>query len=527
MPTTRRTLILALLLVATGSLIFTTGAAVIDGDADTVADGDLAVQPADGPNGQYAYLNDDDEIAIDISASNPNIRDPSFEGINVHSTATIDDVFTVTYTADEYAHVWIEYASENVTFVADGDSIEGEANNVTLAPDETVTVGLALDTRGKAAGTQLGADEFSIEAKIAEPDEVGGTGASTQGTGGGPVITTTAPSDDRREFAASEIDRGDTVRFEADGMHLDGENVTLDRLDLEGVRNESVEVNATGSPEPFEDGEALEAPPTPRPLAYLAVEHDFEPDAVDAMTLRFSADPDYLNATDTDPEDVTIYRQTDAGDWEEKPVDVVDDDVVRIMGLPEDRVHFRATTDLSSTFAVAAHAPRFDVTETSLNPQAIDPGEAATVRATVENGGGAAGERTVTLTANGDPVANETVALAPNETATVALSTAFEAAGEYDLAVAGTDAETAAGTLLVGDPADGDGTGNEADAEAGTGSGTDESADGGVGDEPPDGSGAGPTEEPSGIDLVDLGGLLALVALAAAGVALYRRAPRS
>ncbi|OYR57018.1 hypothetical protein DJ83_18055 [Halorubrum ezzemoulense] len=76
MPTARRTLTLTLLLVAAGSLIFTTGAAVVDGPADTAADGNLAVQPADGPNGQYAYLNNDDEIAIDVSASNPNIQDP-------------------------------------------------------------------------------------------------------------------------------------------------------------------------------------------------------------------------------------------------------------------------------------------------------------------------------------------------------------------------------------------------------------------------------------------------------------------
>jgi len=51
MPTTRRTPTLALLLAAAGSLMFATGAAVIDGDADTFADDEIAVQPAEGPNG--------------------------------------------------------------------------------------------------------------------------------------------------------------------------------------------------------------------------------------------------------------------------------------------------------------------------------------------------------------------------------------------------------------------------------------------------------------------------------------------
>ncbi|WP_050032779.1 CARDB domain-containing protein [Halorubrum halophilum] len=519
MPTARRTLILALVLVAAGSLIFTTGAAVIDGDADTVADGDLAIQPADGPNGQYAYLNDD-EIAIDVSASNPNIQDPSFEGVNVGTTGTIDDVFTITYTADEYAHVWIQYESENVTFVADGDSIEGEANNVTLAPNETVVVGLALDTRGAAAGTKLGADEFGINATLAEPEDASMMSASTRRTSdAGPTTTVTSTSDDRREFVASDIGYGDAVRFDLDGMHLDGGNVTLDGLDLEGVRSDRAEMSAAGSPEPVENGSALDAPTTPRSIAYLTVEHDFDTDEVDAMTIRFSASREALDDAGVDPERVTFYRQTDAGDWNEKDTSVVGEDAVRTRGLSEDRVHFRATTEDFSTFAVAERVPRFDVTEATLDTPTIDPGEAATVRATVRNGGGAAGERPVTLTADGDPVANETVALAPNETATVALSVAFETAGEYDLAVDGADA----GDLLVGDPASDDGdAGNAGDGEMGDGDTRD--APGG---ESTDESGGGPTEEPAGIDLVQLGGLLALVALVVVGVALVRRTPRS
>ncbi|ACM56080.1 CARDB domain-containing protein [Halorubrum lacusprofundi] len=519
MPTARRTLIFALLLVAAGSLIFTTGAAVVDGPADTFADDDLAVQPADGPNGNYAYLNDDDEIVVDISASNPNLG-PDFEGVNPDALAAADGVFEITYTADEYARVWIDHPGENVTFTADGKSFEGRDNNVTLAPNESVAVGLSLDARGEVAGTQLGADEFSIRGEVAEPESVPSSSDFSTGDGG-PTITVTSPSDDRREFVASDIDHDDTVRFEADGMHLDGENVTLDRLDLAGVRNEHIEVNAAGSPEPFANGSALDAPTTPRPIAYLGVEHDFDPDEVDAMTIRFSASRETLDDAGIDPKNVTLYRQTDAGNWAEKGASVADEDVVRIRGLSEDRVHFRATTDGFSTFAVAERVPRFDVTETALDTPAIEPGEEATVRATVENGGGAAGERTVTLTADGDPVANETVSLAPNETATVALSGVFETAGEYDLAVAGTDA----GTLLVGDPAGDDGSADNAGTRAGTGSGTDEGAQ--TGDGAAEGPVGGPTEEPGAIDLVELGGLLAFVVLVVAGIALVRRMPRS
>ena len=512
MPTTRRNLTLALLLVAAGSLAFATGAAVVTDDADTFAEDRLAVQPADGPNGDYAYLNDDDEIAIDISAANPKLG-PDFEGINPDALAEADGVFTITYTAERYAYVWIEHdGGDAVTFTADGRSIEGESNNVTLGPNQTVAVGLAIDSHGKVAGERLAPDEFTIRAKLAEPDDVDTTVFTSSDNDnddgdGGPTTTVRAPNATHREFVASGIDRGESVRWLAKGMHLDGDNVTLEGIDLDGIDNERVELDAAGSPDPFADAGPLTAPTRPRPMGYLSLEPDFAPDAVDATTIRFSAAPDHLNATGTDPEDVTLYRRTDAGAWEEVPVEIVDDDVARMLGLPEDRVHFRATTDLSSTFAVAAHEPRFDVTEATVAPEAIDPGENVTVRTTLRNGGGAAGERTVTLTANGTPIANETVALDPNETATVAFDATFGTPGAYDLAVDG----TAVGTLLVGDLASDDAGGSGGESNAGS-----------------DGSATvtGTTEEPFGIDPADLAGPLALVVISLATLTLVRRMPR-
>ncbi|MGM0718817.1 MAG: DUF1102 domain-containing protein, partial [Halobacteriota archaeon] len=247
MFTTRRTLTVALLLVAAVSLAFATGATVVNGPADTFADDELAVQPADGLNGDYAYLNDDEEIAIDISAANPNLP-ADFEGVNVGTTGTIDGVFEVTYTGEEYAHVWIEYDGDGeVAFVADGDSIEGWANNVTLAPNQTVTVGLAIDAGDAAAGTKLGADEFSIaanETAIGEPDEAASPSSTSSSTGDADtVVTTRAPSADRRGFVASGVGRGKSVRFLAEGLRLDGDALRLEAIDLEGVDDERVELD--------------------------------------------------------------------------------------------------------------------------------------------------------------------------------------------------------------------------------------------------------------------------------------------
>ncbi|ELZ59389.1 MULTISPECIES: DUF1102 domain-containing protein [Halorubrum] len=514
MPTARRTAIAIVLLAAAATaLAFATGAAVVDGPADRFAEERLAVQPADGPNGNYAYLNDD-EIVVDVSASNPNLG-PDFEGVNPDALASADGVFEITYTADEYARVWIDHAEENVTFVADGRSIEGRSNNVTLGPNETVAVGLRVDTHGAAAGTTLDGDDFDIRAEVAEPESVGETATDNDDGSGGASTTVRELATDRREFEGRDLPAGEGTTFDAGRMRLSA-YATLDRVRVESADGSDVAFETVGSPEPFASAGPLTDSRGARPEAYFELNHSFTTEEVSGLRFGFSVDRAYLNETGADPADVSLYRRSEAepDGWERLPTERVDPAVRDIRGLPEDRVHLTATTDDFSVFAVATERPVFRPTSASLDRDAVDPGDSVAVRATVANEGGADGERPVTLTADGDPVATERVALAPDETTVVAFETSFEAAGAYDLAVDGTPA----GTLVVGDPS-GDGTG-EGSASVG---------DDGASDPPSDGSedGGGPTEEPSGIDLSNVAGLVILLVVTLAGVALVRRMPRS
>ena len=500
----RRTVILAVALVAAASLVLTTGAAVLDGGADTFAEDRLAVQPADGPNGKYAYLNGNDEIVVDISPTNPNLS-ADFEGVNPDTLASADGVFTITYTADQFAYVWIDHDGENVTFVTDGDSIEGEANNVTLAPNETVTVGLRIDTRGAVAGTQLGADEFSIRARLAEPEEA--SGSSDDDGDDSPSMSTMSPTNNQREFVATDTRPGGNVTFDADGMEMDGGNVTLERLELVGVPGGDLELDATGSPDAFDGAGALDTPTRPRSLAYLSLQHSFDAGEVDGTTVWFSTDPAYLDRAGVERENVALYHRTDAGDWERLPTQPLDEEAVRERDLPDDRVHFRARTDDLSTFAVGEEVPRLDVTDTATDAATVAPGESVTVRTTVTNGGGVAGERTVTLTADGEPIATERVTLDPGGSTTVELTGQVAAAGEVTLAVDGAEVET----LLVGQPDNG----TQPAVEGSEGAAT-----------PADTGSDGPVLEPSGIDIGDLGGLALLLGIALVTVSLVRRMPR-
>lgn len=513
MTTVRRLATIALLLAAT-ALAFATGAAVVD-DADTVADGNLAVQPADGPNGNYAYLNDDDEIVVDVSASNPNLA-PDFEGVNPDALASADGVFTITYTADEYARVWIDHPEGNVTFVADGTSIEGRSNSVTLGPNETVAVGLRVDARGAAAGTTLGGDDFDLRAEIAEPERVGTTATGGADDGGGASTTVRELATDRREFSGSGLPAGEGTTFDAGRMRLSA-YATLDRVRVESADGSDVAFETVGSPEPFASAGPLTDSRGARPEAYFELNHSFSTEEVSRVRFGFSVDREYLNETGADPADVSLYRRSEveSDGWERLPTERVDPAVRDIRDLPEDRVHLAATTDDFSVFAVATERPVFRPTSVSLGRDAVDPGDSVTVRATVANEGGADGEGPVTLTADGDPVATERVDLAPDETTVVAFEAAFETAGAYDLAVDGTPA----GTLVVGDPS-GDGTEGSASVGGDSGDGApDASGDGSAG-------GSAPTEEPSGIDLSNVAGLLLLLVVTLTGVALARRMPR-
>lgn len=231
MPTARRTIIATILIAAAAtSFMFATGAAVVSGPADTVASDRLAIQPANGPNGDYAYLNDDNEITIDISAKNPNLPN-DFEGINPDTLAATGSVFTITYTGDDSARVWIDHPEENVTFVSDGDSLEGRANNVTLETNKSIAVGFRIDARGEAAGTTVGGDDFSINAL--EVDSGDGS-TDTGSTGSGSDAST---SDD--DTLAADNTNTESTEQESDESTSDNDTPTVDDANAESTGPES------------------------------------------------------------------------------------------------------------------------------------------------------------------------------------------------------------------------------------------------------------------------------------------------
>ncbi|WP_276270686.1 hypothetical protein [Haloarcula litorea] len=168
-----RTLLLLVAALAAAAVLVPTGAVPFEATgADTIED-DLVVRPADGPNGDYAILNGDDEIELLLTGANPYVDG---EGINPDAVTPIPRVFTMTYTGDGAAEVWLTDDAADVRFFHGDDpddSLEGRANSVVLAGGQQVAVGVRIDTRGEHDVEQ--AETFTIHAEGPDDGSSGGS----------------------------------------------------------------------------------------------------------------------------------------------------------------------------------------------------------------------------------------------------------------------------------------------------------------------------------------------------------------
>jgi hypothetical protein len=426
--TTLTTLTVALaLLQGTGAVQLTQG--------DDIGQS-IVLEPHPGPNGQYAYYDEDGELAVDLSASNPNVEG---DGPNDDAVTAVPEVFTITNDGDTTARVWIESGHPLATFTARGEPIEGADRAVHLAPNESVAVGLRVVTTDDVLPDVV-VDSFEVNAVVA--DESGDTGTDDDSDGGTDldvpdetVTTVASPAPNERRVRVQNPDGSVTV--DLDGMHLAGANVTLDRVSFDAAVDRTVVFDAVGRPEPFGglpgigDGRVLRAD------GYVQVDDERIPPGVEDATLYASVDRDYLDWRGADPDDVTVYRLAD-GEWTALDTRVVE---------RGERVHYAANASGLSSVVVATRLPAIEVTDARLGTRRVAPGEAATVTAELVNTGLANGERAVPVTVDGEHVGSVTVELRADESTTVSRRVSFDEPGEYVVSVDGVDA----GTVVVAD----------------------------------------------------------------------------
>ncbi|MCG1004314.1 MULTISPECIES: DUF1102 domain-containing protein [Halobacterium] len=476
----KRYLALAAALALAGTLAFPSVAApLFSGPTDNIGEGvELA------PSSDYASLRDG-ELVVDLSAANPDA-----EGVNDDAVTGIEDVFRMRYNGSRVAHVWLTHDSEAVTFYADGAPVQSEAANVTLAPNETVAVGLRVDTTGETADGLI--DQITVHARAADPEDVG-SDASTPSEASGSTVQTSAPSADSRQFTALGTAFGDTVAFDASRLELDRAGNASLSLDDVSVRSGGGTLSMRVATTDTGDARSLVANAGAEPLG--AVRFSVSTGRVDAATVRFSAPPAYFEARNVTPANLSVYRDGEAG---RSTLDV------ELLGERDGRLRFAAETPGFSTLVVAADRARLAVTDAAVAPATVSPNESVAVTATISNDGSLAGERTVPVAVDGAVVAERTVSVAAGESETVTAEITRNETGEYAVSVDGTDA----GAFTV---APAPSAGADADAEAAS-QPQSEAADADR-----------PVEEPAGFGLADLLGLVGALAVLAAVIAVTRR----
>ncbi|WP_336000039.1 S8 family serine peptidase [Halorientalis halophila] len=376
---------------------------------------------------------------------------------------------------------------------------------VTTATDDTGTDG----TTGESATVTID----QVETRSGGGGSGGGGGGSGGGSSGGSggdtapappsadvSVLPTSPSSQRA--TVSRANPGQTVEVSF-AVADSGERFRLNELALTAAATDyELEVAATAA---APDG----APALDAPVGFLTVSHTVSDADVSDATFRFGVDAETLADRGTDPESVTLLRQT-GGTWSERPTSHV--------GTASGMHRFEATAPGLSVFAVATDAAaNLSVTNATVNRSTAARADPVGVSVTVANDGPVTGSRTVAVTANGTELANETVRVPGGESRTITLPVEFERTGTYALAVDG----TAAGTVGVSVPVDAHDSTTATDSTSATPTETettptsenDEETVATDGEQPASTAGDGPGFSP----------IAALFAIAVAGLALARR----
>jgi hypothetical protein len=148
---------------ATGA--FTNLTATRDANIQVAGDSSsyLALQPAPGPNGEYATLR---EGTLHISMTGA--LDGPGKGVNQDAVTVVRNIFTITNRGSQPLGVWLTDTSKAVTFKGDSrwQTLEGRKHAITLRPGQTLFVGLTVDTRGSTDGKLIKSITIHADADV-------------------------------------------------------------------------------------------------------------------------------------------------------------------------------------------------------------------------------------------------------------------------------------------------------------------------------------------------------------------------
>jgi len=362
----RRVVLLATALALAGVLLVPSGAVpLLDQPTDQISE-DVELYPSDSPDGRFAYLDENDELVVDISAANPKVN--GTVGVNPEGVTTFENVFRIQYNGSQFANVWLTHDADVLTFTARGHPIGSRANNVTLGPNESVGVGIRVDTTGQKVDAV--ADEFTVHATVGTRETPGGDGSTeadaTQLDVSRLEITVLTPTDGRRVVRIANLAVGDTLDVDLERMYIVGDDVTLDAVNFASQTGGDATLRFQRRDAPPSGVVPPNATIAIKPRGYFTLGHTIDGSEVADTSFEFSARTAYLNRAGIDPTAVTLLRY-DGDGWQRLETTVT--------GRQDGRVHFSAPSPGLSTFAVGIDSERMSPTPTAT--AAVPPATAA------------------------------------------------------------------------------------------------------------------------------------------------------
>lgn len=198
----------------------------------------LALEPAGGPNGQYATVTDDGLLEVQISEENDQITG---EGLNPRSYTDLGEVFKITNQGTQEIGVWIEHGSEYIEFKTGSESLDENNNPIFVEPGDSLSVRILVDTRDTEENVETLLDEITIHASAdakSKPETPGVTAVrSAENTEVPPGETTTVALNIElsRESDVNVFERFDTELGTAmfKSASIDETNVSPSFVDLD------------------------------------------------------------------------------------------------------------------------------------------------------------------------------------------------------------------------------------------------------------------------------------------------------
>ncbi len=346
------------------------------------------------------------------------------------STTTPDVDETVTFDAsgssDNLAIDTFEWDfTDDGTVDATGESVD---HAFTSAGEKTVKL-TVTDTAGNEASTTM-----TIDVQEADTGPGTGPGPSPAPSPGASVSKSVSGSTVSVEISNAGAGSSVTVQFSGTPVATAGADITLDSLDLDFRNAADFDLSVSNT-----RGDVPRVNDRLGDLGYINVAHDASDDDLDTVTFTFRVKKSQVQAMGLSADQVSLYRYHD-GEWTELSTSRT--------GESTDYYRYSATSPGLSVFAISqssTQAATFQVTDASLDPSELQPGDSTTVTATIENTGDRDGTFTAELRVDGVTVDQQDVSVPAGETETITFSRAFDDEGTYDVAVS----ETSAGSVNV------------------------------------------------------------------------------